>query len=382
MTDSKKSTKADVAKADAKVKTENQDVIEKITDDVADETPDDNGNGITDEPQHEEHLNMSLLGESPVLREVYLAVSDDRGGILGDEDLEEKVRGIIEEFQKPAGDSPERTPEDQLAELKEVSTAYAQRINVSASISDGALTKYRIRLGTLFHIQKKLAKRAGRKWLEWFAENYDERHLRSVQDFMALAKVPNIIRYAVFGKERLTEIQRTFKVEDFKKEDPIGDFLKKHKVVFDPESDETIDSWRAEVDAAIAFERVQKVEAMEEVELGADPELLKSLIRSGIPVDNRLIGEMVIVANSGGDVNALLRRRFANNGSEKQAEGLEEGLIRSSRMLEGIPKLVARFKDTITYLSENKDLLDRLDRSHVEALETQVAELRALITEE
>ncbi len=390
MKDSKKNTKANVAMADAEVKTENQNVIEELTDEIDEEiaeeisdvTPDDNGNGITDDPQHPEHLHMSLLGESPILKEVYLAVSDDKGEILGDEDLEEKVRGIIEEFQNPSEDAPEKTPEDQLAELKEVSTAYAQQINVSASISDGALTKYRIRLGTLFHIQKKLAKRAGRKWVEWFAENYDERHLRSVQDFMALAKVPNIIRYAVFGKERLTEIQRTFKTEDFKKEDPVGDFLSKHRVVFDPESGETVDSWRSEVDAAIAFERIQRVEVKEELELNADPELIKALVRSGIPADNRLIGEMVIVANSGGDVNAFLTRRFANNGSEKQPAGLEEGLIKGSRMIEGIPKLVSRFKETITYLSENRDLLERLDRSHVEALETQVAELRSLMTEE
>jgi hypothetical protein len=328
---------------------------------------------ITDEPQDPEHMHMALLGQSTSLRDAYVPVSDDRGEILGNKELEEKVIKYTDDFLRPQKESPDKRPEDLLAELKTISIEYAKKINISTCISDGAFTKYRIRLGLLFRYQKTLVRKAGLEWIKWFSENYDEKHLRSIQDYMSLAEIPNIIRYAVFGKERLTELRRVFPQKKFKQnEDPVGDFLKKHHILFDPESDNSMDSWRALVDAALTIERIEKLEENEEVELNADPEIIKALVAIGASVDNGMLREMVIVSNSGGNVNEYLRRRYVNGGAE-------ESIIINSRMLEGLPKLVARFKDTVDYLKEHKDLIEKLKRKDIIDLEEQLTELKALI---
>jgi len=377
MKKSKETSKSDGAKAGTKAKVvEQEDVIK-------DENPE-----VTDEPQDPEHLHMSLLGESPVLREVYIAVSDDKGALLGDESLEERVKAIIEEFRNPEEDAPEKSNEERLAELKEVSTEYAKQINVTGSIQDGALTKYRIRLGLLFRYQKKLVKETGREWIEWFTENYDEKHLRSIQDFMALAEMPNIIRYAVFGKERLILIRRQLgKKKGFNvDEDPIGDFLRKHEIRFDPETEDAgpeddgpIDSWRVDIDAAIAMEKIWRAERKQDLKLDLDRGLIREIIGMNIPVNTGMIRDMMLLKRHGANVADYLQRRYVNGGG---VEVPEARTIENNRMLEDIPKVVSRLRDTVKHLRENTDLIEKLKQDQIEDLEAQVSALRSMLDED
>jgi phage anti-repressor protein len=62
----------------------------------------------------------------------------------------------------------------------------------------------------MFLYQKKLLRKIDpeKNWTEWFDETYGSSNLRSAQDYMRMANTPNIIRYAVFGRERLMEILR------------------------------------------------------------------------------------------------------------------------------------------------------------------------------
>ena len=60
----------------------------------------------------------------------------------------------------------------------------------------------------IFNFQKKLVKKLGLNWLDWFYANYGRSNFRTVNDDMRLAKIPNIIRYAALGKERLLQIVR------------------------------------------------------------------------------------------------------------------------------------------------------------------------------
>lgn len=383
MKKAKGTSKSEAAKAETKAKTTTKEEAVEKEDVIKDENPE-----VTDEPQDPEHLHMSLLGESPVLREVYLAVSDDEGAALGDEDLEERVKAIIEEFRNPEEDAPEKSTEERLAELREVSTEYAKQINVAGSIYDGALTKYRIRLGLLFRYQKKLVKETGRDWIEWFAENYDEKHLRSIQDYMGLAELPNIIRYAVFGKERLILIRRRLgKKKGFNgDEDPIGDFLEKHEIRFDPETEDAgpeddgpIDSWRVDIDAAIAMEKIWKKETKEGISLNPDRELIKQLIGMGTPVNDGMIRDMALLEGHGVDVNDYLQRRYVNGGGDEVPEART---IENDRKLEGIPKAAARLRDTVEYLKDNTDLIEKLTQEQINNLEAQVRELRSMIDED
>jgi len=63
----------------------------------------------------------------------------------------------------------------------------------------------------LLNFQKMLVAEAREDWTDWFSKHYKASYLRSAQDYMALARVPNVIRYAFLGKERLLEIRRALR---------------------------------------------------------------------------------------------------------------------------------------------------------------------------
>ena len=55
--------------------------------------------GVTAEPRNEEEMHMDYIKHSPLLVDVYLPVSDDKGYLLGDEKLEEDMKSFIKEFK-------------------------------------------------------------------------------------------------------------------------------------------------------------------------------------------------------------------------------------------------------------------------------------------
>ena len=73
-----------------------------------------------------------------------------------------------------------------------------------------------------------------KQWIDHFAEVYGRKHLRTAQDYMSLANIPNVARYAVYGKERLMEIKRAIKALGLSSEDPVAVFLDKYSIPFDP----------------------------------------------------------------------------------------------------------------------------------------------------
>ena len=121
------------------------------------------------------------------------------------------------------------------------------------------MTKYHIRQGLFFLLLKILVKeRLGLNWVKWFSDNFDKKHLRSAEVYMQIAQVQNSIRYAVFGKERLLQIIRQIDKKDLNKEDPIGDFLRKNKIDFDPKLETELQQVRDEADIAIEKEKLSK----------------------------------------------------------------------------------------------------------------------------
>jgi len=136
-----------------------------------------------------------------------------------------------------------------MPEIIALSKAYQGQINFATNVSNGILVKHQIRLGNIFLYQKRLLKKISpeMEWTKWFNDTYSSNNLRSAQDYMRLAKTPNIIRYAVFGKERLIEILRA--IPSFaSSDDPIGAFLSKYGFTYDPEGESSMDDWRSNID--------------------------------------------------------------------------------------------------------------------------------------
>jgi len=330
--------------------------------------------GVTPEPRSEEEMHLELIKHSPVLTQAYLAVSDDEGHLLGNQNLETRIK-VFCERHKDVGQKPIKDPNKLLEEAKNLSLEYAPEINKSEKITAGVLAKYLIRLGILFNIQKILVRKSGLNWGEWYAANHTVMSLRSAQDYMALGKVPGIIRYAFFGKERLIELLRAIKGS--KNADPVGEYLKEHGIMFDPlsESVKLTEQTKAEVDTVIAMIRISNVEEKVEVQLGVKLDLIKNLVEQGIRVEGGMIRDMVIVAQNGGDVDQYLSRRFMQGGAE-------EPVVISTKKLQSIPKAVATFKGAVDHIKENPELVTQVNTRQIEALESHISELRALVTNE
>jgi len=326
---------------------------------------------VTTEPQDDEHMHLGRIQNSPSLIDAYIKVSDDNGELLEDTSLVAEVKSFYDRYKNINVQQVEN-PRQLLTESMELANKFSLKINTRGSITAGILTKYLIRLGMIFNIQKMLVRKSGKKWEEWFNDNHSVMSLRSAQDYMKLAKVPNIIRYAFLGKERLIEISRVAK--KLKSEDPVGEYLTSQGIEFKPEQIESEGSasLRSQVDTVIALITISKVEEKNEISLDVDADLIRKLIGMRVEVDTAMIGKMVIIKQSGGNPNDYLESRHINGGPEPE-------IITSTIKLRSIPKLVGSFKDTVDYIKNHTDLASDVDEEEIEALEDKLTELRQLM---
>jgi hypothetical protein len=264
--------------------------------------------GFTEAPQDEEHMDLSQVEGYDTWVKTYLNVSDDEGDFLGDPELEKLVKKTCADFNALNIENIE-DPEALLQQVKALSITYSKGINVTESISIGTITKYRIRLGMLFNFQKALVKTGiDRNWIEWFAENYDKSLLRSIQDYMRIAEVPNSIRYAVFGKERLIQILR--RIGKAEGDDPIGQFLSNNGIEFNPEAETGYEELKIVTDIAIACQKLNS-QGLEEV----SDEKIEALIRSGIGLTTTHINQLKLVKSTQGNLGQYIDNLIATGGN-------------------------------------------------------------------
>ena len=231
--------------------------------------------GVTKAPRNEEEMHLKHIRKWPNAVQVYLKVSDDIGEVLGNKVLERQVTQFNSRYADPKVEV--KNPEKVLKSAKKLAGRYTLQINMVESGLTGTITKYRIRQGQLFLIMKNLVKATeGPKWIEWFKKNFDGREFRSVQDYMRLAKVPGIIRYAVFGKERLLQILRQLNAADKAKSDPIGSFIEGQGINFNPAEEVDAQELRIETDIAINLQKLSaaKIE-------GIAKDMVEILVRNG-----------------------------------------------------------------------------------------------------
>jgi hypothetical protein len=329
---------------------------------------------VTEEPRNEEEMHLKYIKNSPALVDVYLKVSDDEGQMHGEPDLEAQVKAFIDQYKDKKVDEIENA-DSVIEELKRLYGSYSILVNKSEAICNGMVTKYRIRQGMLLNIEKKLLRKDGKQWVDHFNQAYGSRYLRSAQDYMNLAKTPNIIRYAVYGKERLMEIKRAIKELEISADDPIAAFLEKYDIPYNPEdsqSEDTMMGLKVEIDYAIAITKIKKIERKKELEFELDFDLLKRLIGLRIKVDNGFLEDLLIIKMAGGDVNRHLEDVYISGGKGHQ-------LLEPIKKVTGFPRLVSDIKTTVEYVSQHNDLADRIESSKIDELEQSIAALKELV---
>lgn len=369
MDDKKKSKELDIKKSnhDKGAVAEGNKAAEKTktAKEEANKLPD----GVTIEPQSEEHMDMNLIKSSPALMEAYLKVSDNMSGLHKNKSLEMKVKKFCDEYSKIDWKN-EKNPEKLLEKLKDLTMLYTSTLNVADSTMSGIACKSHIMQGILLIIQKKGVKVIDEKWEKWFENNYNKSQLRSAVDYMSVAKIPNVIRYAVFGMTRLKKLKEVIKITKDDK-DPIHTFLNGKNLVFDPKSDNPIEDFNREVDAAVAEAKVKKIEEKNELDYGIQAGLIKRMVMQGIPFDNKVMRNIHLIHESKGDVNDYLKRRYINKGNEFD-------IIEKENKTKGFRKMVAGIKDAVALFSDDSTMLETVDDDQIKTLEEAIVEIKRL----
>jgi hypothetical protein len=243
-------------------------------------------------------------------------------------------------------------------------------LNVADNTSLGIAAKSYIRQGIMFCFQKKCVKMMKESWEKWFKENHNPSHLRSVVDRMSVAKIPNVIRYAVFGMTRLKKLKAVIKItaDD---NDPIHTFLNGKDLVFDPKSDNPIEDFNREVDAAVAESKIKDIEDKKGLDYGIQADLVKKMVMQGIPFDNKVTRNIHLIHESKGDVNDYLKRRYINKGNEFD-------IIEKENKTKGFRKMVAGIKDAVAIFSDDLTKLETVDDDQIKTLEEAIVEIKRL----
>ncbi len=148
--------------------------------------------------------------------------------------------------------------------------------------------------------------------------------------------------------------------------DPIGSFMAKHNIVFDPTQEFNLEEFKAAVDTAINSERLGKGGVQ------ADPALVKDLTLNGIRFDKSFIRHLKEINDSGGDANVHLKKLSMNKGQDYSSSS-EEG-----KRLKDFNSLSNRLIQTIDYIVKNDDQVEMVDSNTLSNLMKKLQKLQKL----
>lgn len=328
--------------------------------------------GVTPEPRNPEEMHLKYIKHSPSAVYDYLAVSNDKGEFINDSQVEETIKAFINKYKDKESYQLEK-PAVVISKAQTLQKIYTEKMERAGRITDGILTKCGIRRGELLIIEQKLLQKNGKLWIDHYIETYGKRSLRSAQDYMALARTPDIIRYAVFGKERLMEGLRAIKALGIKSEDPMATLLDKYQIKFTPDDDqseETMMELKQGIDYAVAVTKIQKAEEKKGVELGIEADQVKRLVASGILVNNSFIDDLFII-NEEGDVQSHLAKLIGEDGELNE-------MLPNIKKLNELPKSLAKIKDAVDIVTRYSRLRNRIDPTFITDLESYVSSLKSL----
>jgi hypothetical protein len=332
------------------------------------------GEGVTVEPQDQEHMHLKHIMHSPALVDVYLDVSDDDGSSFGYNEVEESVKSFINEFKDKELHEIDK-PAVVISQLQSLHSIYYTTLERVGNITDGIQTKSGIRRGMLLNIEKRLLRKDGRQWIDHYAQTYGKKSLRSAQDYMALARTPNIIRYSVFGKERLMAGLRAIKALKIESDDPMATLLDLYNISFNPENsrnEETMMDLKLGIDFAVAITKIKSAEQKEEIELGVNFDHIKTLLGDGVAINNDFIKDLFIIKNDGRDVNCHLEGLIAGTGNGDE-------LLPHIKKLNELPKIVAGLKGTVECIRQHDELVGRVEQGNINDLEQCISDLKNLV---
>ncbi len=310
----------------------------------------------TDKTVQEEAIvwDFSMTTDSTSLNQITNIIVEDDGDLLGDSDLFDRLETYLN------GDIEFRTNIEKLQAGQELLREFFAEHNRSWSGIFGTFTGYAVQIGRLLLALKALVKACGLKWEPWAAENLKFMTPRTRQRNMQLAKVRGIDNHLHFGTERLILLDGATKGNEG--DDPIGDFLSKYNLGFDPAEEINLDAYKDAVDLALDHERLTKAG------INVNMESLKIFKADGKKVGAGLIDTLKIVMKMGNDPNDYL-----------ETPRDDDDTIDGQKKAQSFQKIAITLAGTIDWLSNHEEFAKDIDVAKIDELAEKLDTLKRLI---
>ena len=300
--------------------------------------------------------DLAMTTDSTSLCEITKIIVEHDGDHFGDSDLLDRLDAYL------SGDTKFRSNGEKLQAGQELLREFFAEHNRAWSGIVGTFTDYAVQIGRVLLVVKNLVKACGLMWEPWAAENLKFMAPRTRQRNMQLAKVRGIDKHLHFGVERLLLLDGATKGNDG--DDPIGDFLTKYNLGFDPAEEINLDAYKDAVDLALDHERLTNAG------VDVDMESLKKFKADGKKVGASLINTLKIVKKMGNDPNDYLQTPRDD----------DDDTIIGQKKAQSFQKIAITLAGTIDWISSHEEFANEVDVSKIDELTTKLAALKALIT--
>jgi len=295
-----------------------------------------------------------LTCDSTSLNVITDIIDSDDGNLLDDSEKLDEVEAFI------SGETKFGSSSEKLKAGQELLREFFALHNTAWSGIVGTFSGYAIQIGRLLLALKALVKECGLTWEPWVAEHVKFMTPRTRQRHMQLAKVRGIDSHLHFGTERLILLDGATKGNDG--DDPIGDFLSKYNLGFNPEEEIDLDAYKDAVDLALDFERLKKAG------IDVDMESLKKFRADGKTVNVSLIKVLKAVKAANGDPNKHL--------TDPSSGGSDDG----EKKAKSFKKIATTLAGTIDWIDDHREFIDHVDLDTIDELTSKLEALKALIT--
>lgn len=278
--------------------------------------------------------------------------------------------GIIDEIDEYLATD---IPEDE-KERKKILEAGVTLLNNFSKKTDrtrsgmaGISALHAIRQGQIFLYLKKVIKKAGMgNWDEWATQKFPFISQSTRIVYMRLASRSDCYPYALLGLERILLLITA--TEGGHGDDRIGEFLKKHGIKFDPESRETVKSFKLAVDSALNMEKIEKLG------LSISKDLVTNLTQYRREFDSNLLITVKTIADSRGDIDAYFEKLIQNKGKERDPLG-------DSKVVWDFNDVGAKLLRILGYFEKNSEAQETIEPAIVHELIIQLTKFRDQLSE-
>jgi hypothetical protein len=233
-----------------------------------DNQDDDQGVIIDLEPRESSKDTYKEAAESD---QVSTPVSGNQAQVPTETDLLSNLKTFIEAHKNK---DPKKITNRE--EVVEQAQSFIQQYFQHNDLNTTTLAEERIIFGQLLNVYKKIVKKPGRNWKDFFDQHYDKKQRRSAQYWMQVAEFNDAISYAPLGIDRLLKVVRKIK-NNKTAETPIGDFLQENSLNINFDDPKSVKDAKDKVDGLLKAKKVKRTTSIEK----EFPKLVNKIQASG-----------------------------------------------------------------------------------------------------